>query len=323
MSQRYNMSKEVLGTGNFGKVFLATSLADTSFKVAIKAISKQRVEDRLDVIRDEILILSQLDHPNIVKYYETYESPNYIYLVMECCEGGELFQRLTEQREQFTEREAARVMRSLFLAINHCHSKGIAHRDLKPENVMYGQDERVKIIDFGLSKTTHQRNGGVKKFNTVVGTSYYLAPEVLDGTFYSKECDCWSLGVIMYIVLSGFLPFPGQTHAEVYQKIKSGTFTFEHPEFQNYQPSAKDLISKLLTVDKAERYTCAQALDHPWFELLDKETEPGQELPPQVDLATLQNLCNFKEDSQLKMEALHVLARMLNETDVQHLQTTF
>ena len=161
-------------------------------------------------IKDEIKILASLDHPNVVKYYETYESPNYMYLIMEYCQGGMLFNKLTEEREDFTEEKAARVMNSLFLAVNHLHNKGIAHRDLKPENIMYSSDERIKIIDFGLSKLTAQ------KFETVAGTPYYQAPEVLKGD-YSKECDCWSLGVIMYLILSGYLPFNGSHRAEIFQ----------------------------------------------------------------------------------------------------------
>lgn len=110
--------------------------------------------NELHIIRDEIKILSDLDHPNIIKYYETYESPNYIYLVMEYCQGCELFDKLTNDHMQFTETECAKIMKSLFLAVNHCHSNGIAHRDLKPENIMYSEDGRIKIIDFGLSMNT-------------------------------------------------------------------------------------------------------------------------------------------------------------------------
>lgn len=239
--------------------------------MAIKTLQKKRLLNKLDVLKSEINILASLDHPNIVKYYETYESPNYLYLVMEYCKGGELFKKLTENREDFTEQQAARIMQSLFLAVNHCHRKGVAHRDLKPENIMYGEDSTIKIIDFGLSKHTITRSGANAKFMTVVGTPNYLAPEVLQGD-YSKECDCWSLGVIMYVILSGYLPFHGLGHAEVYSKVKAGTFDFNHAEFDAVRPSAKDLIKRLLTVDKAQRYTCAQALQHDWFkEVLESE----------------------------------------------------
>ena len=119
-------------------------------------------------------------------------------------------------------------MRKLFLAVNHCHSNGIAHRDLKPENIMYStKGDDIKIIDFGLSKQTHK---GKPTLQTIAGTPYYLAPEVLVGT-YSIECDCWSLGVIMYIILSGYLPFPGRTQGEVYEKVRNGIYDFSHESF--------------------------------------------------------------------------------------------
>ena len=156
-------------------------------------------------------------------------------------------------------------MTSLFLAVNHLHSKGVAHRDLKPENIMYGSDERIKIIDFGLSKLMVQKNGINARFETVAGTPYYLAPEVLHGD-YSKECDCWSLGVIMYLILSGYLPFNGQHRAEILKAVQKGVVTFDHVEFDAVHPSAKSLISGLLTVDKSKRLTCGQALQHEWFQ---------------------------------------------------------
>ena len=112
----------MLGAGNFGKVFLATSVADPDFQVAIKTLQKKRLVNELDVLKSEIKILASLDHPNIVKYYETYESPNYLYLVMEICHGGELFKKLVEDRSSFTEHKGARIMESLFLAVNHLHS---------------------------------------------------------------------------------------------------------------------------------------------------------------------------------------------------------
>ena len=178
---------------------------------------------------------------------------------MEYCKGGELFEKIADSREDFTEQKTAKIMKALFLAVNHCHTNGIVHRDLKPENVMYDGDDRIKIIDFGLSKLL--RDGSI---NTVAGTPFYLAPEVLSGK-YGRECDCWSLGVVMYVILSGCFPFPGQTQEEVYNRVKSGVFDFEQKEFELVSDSAKDLIQKLLTVDKTKRFSCKEALGHRWF----------------------------------------------------------
>ena len=165
-----------MGAGNFGKVFLATSIADQDLKVAIKTISKKKVQDQINIIRDEIKILSSLDHANIIKYHETYESPSYIYLVMEYCNGGELFDKLTNNRNEFTDEQAREIMKSLFLAVNHCHSNGIAHRDLKPENILMGEDGYICLTDFGLAKILEQN----EQTFSFCGTPEYLAPEILD-----------------------------------------------------------------------------------------------------------------------------------------------
>jgi len=177
---------------------------------------------------------------------------------MEYCGGGDLFDYITNSKERFTEYKAAQIMRKLFLAINHCHSNQVAHRDIKPENIMYTDEKGtdIKIIDFGLSKMAKLR-----ELKTVVGTPYYVAPEVLEGS-YGFECDCWSLGVIMYILLSGYLPFPGNTPAEVFDKVRNSVVRFHHKEFDDVSEHAKDLIAKLLTKNKKERYTCIEALKH-------------------------------------------------------------
>ena len=124
---------------------------NTDHKVALKVISKAKFADELEFIRGEVKILSNLDHPNIVKYYETYEDSKYLYLVMEYCPGGELFEKIAE-KSTFSEREASIIMYDIMLAIRHCHELNIAHRDIKPENLMYGQDGHIKLIDFGLAK---------------------------------------------------------------------------------------------------------------------------------------------------------------------------
>lgn len=131
---------------------------------------------------------------------------------MEYCGGGDLFEKITSPGYSFSESKAAKIMRKLFLALNHCHSLGVAHRDLKPQNIMYSECGEIKLIDFGLSK---QILHSTTKLKTLVGTPHYVAPEVLDG-IYGIECDCWSLGVIMHTILSGELPFKGSNSAEIF-----------------------------------------------------------------------------------------------------------
>lgn len=164
-------------------------------------MDKHKLIDNLDCVMEEVAILHTLDHPNIVKYFETYDDHQYIYLVMEVIEGMQLFDKITQQHNQvFTEHVAATYMKQLFSAINHCHAQGIIHRDIKPENIMINNSNSVKLIDFGLAKAI------TKSQKTIAGTPYYMAPEVLLQQ-YSYKADIWSLGVILYALVSGYLPF--------------------------------------------------------------------------------------------------------------------
>lgn len=193
---------KVLGSGAFGKVFMTTNKVDTSLKVAIKVLDKEKLRESIECIMEEVAILNTLDHPNIVKYYETYDDSKYIYLVMEYISGCQLFDKITQQKNQnFTEFEACKYMRELVSSINHCHAQGIIHRDIKPENIMITNENTVRLIDFGLSKVSKYR-----KLTTIAGTPYYMAPEVLQGN-YSTKADIWSLGVLLYTLVSGYLPF--------------------------------------------------------------------------------------------------------------------
>jgi serine/threonine protein kinase len=142
-----------LGSGAFGKVFLTHNKHHTDHWVAIKVLNKTKLKDHLEAIEEEVGILTRLDHPNIVKYYETYVDEKYIYLVMEYIGGGELFDKIASMKNQvFTEDIAAEYMKKLFSALNHMHSQGVVHRDIKPENIMLAQNGELKLIDFGLSK---------------------------------------------------------------------------------------------------------------------------------------------------------------------------
>ena len=170
---------------------------------------------------------------------------------MEYCGGVDLFDKIVKNNDSFSEQKVADIMKCLFLAMNHCHSNNVAHRDLKPENIMCDGDQ-IKIIDFGLSK----QKSSNQRLKTIVGTPFYVAPEVLSGD-YDFECDNWSLGVIMYVLLSGYLPFHGSNDAEVFAKIKTCQVSFDQTEFSFISETAKDLIRNLLKVDKYERFTCA------------------------------------------------------------------
>ena len=139
---------------------------------------------------------------------------------------------------------AASYMKSLFQAINHCHAQNIVHRDIKPDNIMITANNTVRLIDFGLSKASK----GNKQLQTVAGTPYYMAPEVLEGS-YSKQADIWSLGVLLYTLISGYLPFQGSNAAEVFRKIKEANYHFNHDEFNSISDECKDLIKKLLVVN--------------------------------------------------------------------------
>ena len=231
-------------------------------------MNKSKLKDEIESIEEEVNILTRLDHPNIVKYYETYIDEKYIYLVMEYIGGGELFDKIANTENQvFSEEDSIFYMRKLFSALNHVHANGIVHRDIKPENIMLTKDGELKLIDFGLS----QRQTGMTKMKTIAGTPYYMAPEVLDG-HYDSKCDIWSLGVILYVFMCGYLPFQGSTRNEVFHKIVNGKYHFNHPEFKVVSDEAKDLIRKLLEVDYKKRYSAAQALQHPFFTKQSKAT---------------------------------------------------
>jgi calcium-dependent protein kinase len=250
----------VLGAGSFGKVFLGHNKKNSEHKVAIKVISKRRFQNELDFIRQEFRILSILDHPNIVKYYETYEDLKYLYMVMEYCPGGELFDKIAD-RSSYTEKEASQIMEDIFRAISHCHSINVTHRDIKPENLMYGEDGKIKLIDFGLAKQSYSK---LAKMTTLAGTPYFISPEVLKGV-YGRECDMWSLGVLLYIILSGEYPFDADSRIEVFDKISSGKISFRKHTWKHISDEAKDLIYKLLQLNIKKRLTAQSALKHPWF----------------------------------------------------------
>ncbi|CAJ1054494.1 calcium/calmodulin-dependent protein kinase type 1D [Xyrichtys novacula] len=254
--------KEVLGTGAFSEVVLAQEKL-TGRMFAVKCIPKKALKGKESSIENEIAVLRKIKHENIVALEDIYESPDHLYLIMQLVSGGELFDRIVE-KGFYTEKDASTLIRQVLDAVNYLHRMGIVHRDLKPENLLYfnPQDEsKIMISDFGLSKM----EGSGDVMSTACGTPGYVAPEVLAQKPYSKAVDCWSIGVIAYILLCGYPPFYDENDSKLFEQILKADYEFDAPYWDDISDSAKDFIGNLMEKDPVKRFTCEQALRHPWI----------------------------------------------------------
>eukprot|EP00586_Coscinodiscus_wailesii_P023805 CAMPEP_0172502342 /NCGR_PEP_ID=MMETSP1066-20121228/159044_1 /TAXON_ID=671091 /ORGANISM="Coscinodiscus wailesii, Strain CCMP2513" /LENGTH=881 /DNA_ID=CAMNT_0013277559 /DNA_START=75 /DNA_END=2720 /DNA_ORIENTATION=- len=316
----------ILGSGISGVVRVCVH-KKTQVKYAVKCLDLGLLEtdEALEQLREEIFIMCQLDHPNIVRLEEVYESHNEIYLVMELCQGGELFDRLDEQPDyHYTEQECARLVKQMLNSLRYIHSKGIIHRDLKLENFLFSGEEddaQLKMIDFGLSK--HFESGEVQ--HEAVGTPYTVAPEVIRGG-YDERCDVWGIGVITYLLLSGDPPFGGcggpESLAQVRRNILKGSFVFEPEEiWENVSDVAKGFIKSLLKTNPKNRPTARQAQHSRWLqEWAVKENKEGSKvLNPNVVKA----LVGFKEYGDMRKLLCEVLSFTLLPDQIQDLRKEF
>ncbi|XP_069693471.1 calcium/calmodulin-dependent protein kinase type 1 isoform X2 [Periplaneta americana] len=261
VEDKYNL-KELLGTGAFSEVRLAESKEKPGLMFAVKIIDKKALKGKEDSLENEIKVLRRLKHPNIVQLLETFEDKHKVYLIMELVTGGELFDRIVE-KGSYTEKDASDLIRQVLEAVDYMHEQGVVHRDLKPENLLYyshDDDSKIMISDFGLSK---MEDSGIMA--TACGTPGYVAPEVLAQKPYGKAVDVWSIGVISYILLCGYPPFYDENDANLFAQILKGEFEFDSPYWDDISDSAKDFIRQLMCVDVEKRYTCRQALAHPWI----------------------------------------------------------
>ena len=282
---------EILGAGASAVVRKGIK-KDNGETYAIKIIDKEQMgETEVENLYNELKIMSLIDHPNIVRVYEYYECHGVVFIVMELMQGGELFDRIVEY-EHYTEKQAAEAFRPIVDAVRYCHSLGIVHRDLKPENLLYTtQDENamIKVSDFGFAKFLIPKVQ--EQLFTACGTPSYVAPEIINSQGYDIKVDCWSLGVILYVMLCGFPPFYADDNDTLFRLIKESDFEFPSPYWDNVSDSAKDLIKNLLVVDSHKRLTTEEILKHPW---LTQTNHSGTNLPFKADYIEYKKKNQFK-----------------------------
>lgn len=253
--------QEILGGGRFGQVHKCVENS-SGLTLAAKVI-KARSQKEREVVKNEIQVMNNLDHANLIKLYAAYESRNDIILVLEYVAGGELFDRIIDENHTLMELDAVVFIRQICDGLQHMHKMSILHLDLKPENILCVSriTNKVKIIDFGLARIYKPR----EKLRVNFGTPEFLAPEVINYDFVSFNTDMWSLGVITYMLLSGLCPFLGDDDNETLNNILACQWNFEEQEFVDTSEEAKDFISRLLIVNKSWRMGACEALRHPWL----------------------------------------------------------
>ena len=285
----YPSPKEKLGEGAFSEVYLVIN-KKTGMKCAAKVMKKSKMnKDDVKSVHEEVRIMRQLQHPNIVKFVDLFDETDYMYVILEFLEGGALFDRVVD-KDHYNERDARDLVFIFLSSLKFCHDRDIIHRDIKPENLLMSSltdDASVKIADFGLS--IHLP--GKELCMHACGTPNYIAPEMIFKTGYSKPVDMWAVGCIAFILLGGYLPFDTGDSSDdphnhkLYTLIKTGRFEFVEDYWGQVSDEAKNLIKGLLTVDPHKRMTVEQALAHPWV------SRAGSELAAR-SLAS--NMKNFK-----------------------------
>ncbi|XP_036995594.2 MAP kinase-interacting serine/threonine-protein kinase 1 isoform X1 [Artibeus jamaicensis] len=287
----YRLTSELLGEGAYAKVQGAVNLQNGK-EYAVKIIEKQAGHSRSRVFREVETLYQCQGNKNILELIEFFEDDTRFYLVFEKLQGGSILAHI-QKRKHFNEREASRVVQDVAAALDFLHTKGIAHRDLKPENILCESSEKVspvKICDFDLGSGVKLNNSctpiTTPELTTPCGSAEYMAPEVVEvftdeATFYDKRCDLWSLGVVLYIMLSGYPPFVGHCGADcgwdqgevcrvcqnkLFESIQEGKYEFPDKDWAHISSEAKDLISKLLVRDAKQRLSAAQVLQHPWVQ---------------------------------------------------------
>ncbi|RDX68022.1 Phosphoenolpyruvate carboxylase kinase 1, partial [Mucuna pruriens] len=260
LKTQYKVSEEI-GRGRFGTIFRCLD-PHTNESLACKLIDKSLLADPTDrqCLQNEPKFMSLLSpHPNILQIIDFFEDDQFLSIVMDLCQPHTLFDRMLHC--PFPEPQAASLINTLLQAVAHCHRCGVAHRDIKPDNILFDSAGNLKLADFGSAEWF----GDGSTMTGVVGTPYYVAPEVLMGRDYDEKVDVWSCGVILYIMLAGIPPFYGDSAAEIFEAVVRANLRFPSRIFRTVSPAAKDLLRKMLCRDPSRRFSAEQALRHPWI----------------------------------------------------------
>jgi len=298
----YDMEGRVLGKGFSGEVLLAKG--QNGEPVAVKSLSLKDISHELrDQLETECEIFLGMDHPHIARLLDVYQTRDKLDLVMECCNGGELFERIAEQG-RFAESDAADAAWQMLLAIKYIHSHNVVHRDVKLENFLFEARDvnRIKLIDFGFAKVCSLD----AKMHVKCGTLSYCAPEVLDAA-YTAKCDLWSLGVSVFITLFGYMPFRGTEEQQTHE-IKKGKVSVRPKDWREVSERAQNFVTRLLIVDPTKRMSAKQALNHPWIAERDM-----LERRPFLNEDTVDAFLAYGELSQFRRASSMMMAMALSK----------
>lgn len=312
LMHRYELGK-LLGQGTFAKVYHAKDI-ETGASVAIKIVEKEKVlkVGMIEQIKREISVMRLVRHPNVVQLYEVMASKIKIYFVMEYVGRGELFNKVSKGK--LCEDVGRKYFQQLISAVDYCHSRGVYHRDLKPENLLLDDEGNLKVSDFGLSALAESKHqDGL--LHTTCGTPAYVAPEVIHRKGYDgAKADIWSCGVILFVLLAGYLPFQDSNLMEMYRKIGKAEFKF--PNWFPYE--VRKLLLKILDPNPKTRISMAQIMENPWFrkgfdpKLRELGSDPGDVNPgiqdPNNPLSSLaESPCTGTVESKLEIARPHNL----------------
>ena len=298
----------MLGNGSYGKVRLYRDRNYKDLLFAIKTLKKDGIPlYQFNLLKSEVNILSNLDHPNIVKYFGVFEDDWYVHIVMEYLKGYDLYKIITLKKYTgFDEKDMCEIIQQLLKALSFIHSQNIIHRDIKPENILFANKRdysTLKLIDFGLA--TYQ-----KKDTKSVGTPFYMSPEMIDGNSVPQS-DIWSVGIIVYLMLTGKYAFKAEQGENLYEKIKNTEIDMKPLIESECSEEAKDFIQKCLKKKYTERMTTTQCLEHAWINKFCIKKDSNL-----LNGDTVDTLLDFANKNALQKEIYYFLAKISSENDI-------